>query len=229
MQCIIPIAGPDFYSPDYGIKPLFEVDGVPLLYKSVTSRPWWDAGIVTDKDLIFALKESNHLSQFKSQLLDWFPRCRVITYSEFTTGALGSCFGAIPLLRDDDLLCIDLVDILYSMGINQMLHYFDLLTGSCVGLVPFFHSQDPCFSYLKVNEKLEICSVSEKSVTSCKASVGTYIFRNPQTFILGVYSSFTGRYLPPYITSVLNALVQQDLRILAVPVDEPNPLSLIFH
>ena len=47
MNVVVPLAGPDFVHPLYGVRPLFEVDGRPLILTALESRPWIRFGEAT--------------------------------------------------------------------------------------------------------------------------------------------------------------------------------------
>ena len=56
MKCIVPLAGPDIYSDQYGLKAGLDLGGEPLISKTIHSRSWFGREI-SENDLIFVIRE----------------------------------------------------------------------------------------------------------------------------------------------------------------------------
>ncbi|MDP2625194.1 MAG: hypothetical protein Q8P27_03335 [Candidatus Peregrinibacteria bacterium] len=177
MYCIVPLAGPDFYQESYGIKPLFEYNGGPLIETILKSRSWHDR----IETFIFVLKEGPHVAEFVGFAQKMFPNSQFVTISEYTKGALMSAAVGASLITDfSQPVVLDLVDIDYdSSGLNPA----ELFSkGYIQGILPYFRAEDPCYSYLVTDEQGFLLESAEKRVISDKASAGTYFFQNVPTF-----------------------------------------------
>ena len=64
MKCIVPLAGPDIYTRKYGLKPAYEIDGEPLLFRALHSRNWYGHSL-NEEDLIFVLRDFEQLNVLK--------------------------------------------------------------------------------------------------------------------------------------------------------------------
>jgi len=213
MKIVVPLAGPDFEYPDGRLKAEKLIDGQPLLRRALESRPWWKSGKVGHSDLIFVLKDSPNSRRFVAdQLAAWYPAARSVLLGAYAQGAAMSALAGVALVAHTrEVICIDLVDILYetSFDIETMLRKQDL---SGVGLV--FSSTNPIYSYFKTNELGRVVEVAEKKVISQHASVGTYFFATPQVYLNGVASNLASPdkikhqdlfYVCPVMQGILDA------------------------
>ena len=148
MYCIIPLAGPDCYSPDYKIRPLVEINGRPLIEEVISSRCWVQAGELSNEDMIFVLREDPNLPQLKDYLCDTFPGCRWIVLSEMSRGALLSAAAGLSLIHDfQKPIAVDLADLIYSVSFSPTEAFES--DKDLVGIIPYFHSDNE--KYTKKN------------------------------------------------------------------------------
>lgn len=186
MYTIVPLAGPDFYNPAYGIKPLIKIDDIPLVQRALESRNWNSKEYLSSRRLIFVVRTCEQLAPFKSFLSAQFPNAQLVELQNLTRGALCSAVAGTALISDFNApLVVDLVDILYESGCapQEMFSETDAL-----GILPWFESDDPAFSYLEIQNDRVIRAV-EKKVISRNASAGTYFFRDLHSFIQGFQGS----------------------------------------
>lgn len=147
MNCIVPLAGPDFFQPSYGLKPLYNVDGEPLLLRALKSRAWYRSGRLLDPSLVFVLRRIQEAEQFASQLATWFPGSRTVWLSDPSRGALLSALAGSALVeRPAAPVVIDLVDVLFDC--DERL--FDRCGKGISAVLPWFQSDDPVFSYAEI-------------------------------------------------------------------------------
>lgn len=234
MQCVVPLAGPLLTHPRHGLVVRYPVDGMPLLQRTLHTRPWWHAGRLGADDLVFVLRESAEYVTLRDAVTGWFPGCRIATLSELTNGALLSALaGAAMITALDEPLIVDLADILYDADLD-----IDALFAaepSVNALVPFFDNEDVCYSYLRFAQDGSVAHAAEKQVISRNASAGTYIFRSTAHFIAAAGESLrqarhelsVGNAL--FVCPVLNSVTRDGARVLAVPTRNVRSISKLLH
>ena len=179
MQVLVPLAGPDFISTNGTIKGLIPYRGKPIIYQTLSNRPWSK----TVNHYSFILKDSPQSRDFFNNfLLRDFPNSSAIFLSSFSQGAALSALAGISLIRNhSEPLIVDLADIVYTSNVE----IYDIFArDSCLGGIALaFTSNKPCYSYFKFNEYGKLILTAEKCVISSYASVGTYVFRDSSTFL----------------------------------------------
>lgn len=233
MSSIIPLAGPDFVHPTLGIKPLLPVDGEPLLKRVITSRPWWRSGDLQASGLIFVLRDVPETSEVIDLINDWFPGSQTAILSNLTAGALMSVVAGVALVKDLAApLCVDLVDILYETE-DIMVDRFQY-RANLGGIVPYFESNEACYSYLQMTDEKNIIRAVEKLVISNDASAGTYWFRDAATYLNAV--SFSLRHVPDlsvkgilFVCPAINYMISRRQDVIGIPVSQVQPISKTFH
>ena len=146
MQCVIPLAGPQLTHPRHGLIPKYEVDGVPLLRRTIETRSWWKAGRLRGQDLIFVLREGAELGEIRAAVADWFPGSRTVTLSHVTRGAVLSALAGTALVAAlDEPLIVDLADILYET--EEDLEACFAADPSVGAIATYFEAHDACYSY----------------------------------------------------------------------------------
>jgi hypothetical protein len=177
MYCVVPLAGPDFFHPSYDIKPFVPYKDKTLIESVLHGRSWYSE-IDT---FFFALQDNKRSRSCGEMLKKLFPSSRFVYLSNFTKGALLSSLAATSLMENFNMpLVIDLVDIDYD---SSKFHPLDIFEDSEVkGILPYFTSDEPCYSYLQTDREGLLQKSAEKKVISDKASAGTYFFQNLSTF-----------------------------------------------
>ena len=179
MRVIVPLAGPDFIRADGSLKALHDLDGAPLLRHVLGSRAW--AGAVTSYS--FVLIDRPETRAFATgPLAAWFPGASVTYLSGYTRGAALSALAALPAGTDfTEPLIVDLADILY----DSVLDPAAMLAGDrdLGGIALTFPSDNPAYSYLRVDAAGRFLEAAEKRVISPHASAGTYVFRDAPTYL----------------------------------------------
>jgi hypothetical protein len=232
MYCIVPLAGPDFVHPTLGIKPLMPIDGEPLLRKVITSRPWWRSGDLQPSSLIFVLRDIPETTKVIEHLDNWFPGSQKVIISSLTSGALMSALAGISLIKDFTVpLCVDLVDILYETEELMLDRFQDNSVG---GVVPYFTSNESCYSYFEINTKGFVIRAVEKQVISSYASAGTYWFRDAATYLNAVafslnHSSELSVRGILFVCPAMNSIISSGKQVVPIPVESVKPVSKIFH
>lgn len=218
MYVVVPLAGPDCYSDELGIRPLFPTTGSTLLKRALCSR-WRDV------QYIFVLREHRLLPFLKQYIESTFPGSLIVTVSHLTVGAAFSALAGISLTTPKKALAVDLADIVFEEQLDLSL----MDDPSVSGVVPYFFSTDPCYSYLTLNAKKEVLESVEKEVISNHATAGVYLFKDSATYLEALFScrkSYRGLY---FISSLYDSLAKRGHRILGYPVHLTHSFSLDFH
>lgn len=181
-RVVVPLAGPDFEIDRDRVKAEFVLERQPLLRAALESRPWWQSGEVRDRDLTFVLRDTPPSRRFAEEALKaWYPAATQVFIGRYSHGAALSALAGIALTNDPDaVLCVDLVDILYTSEFEPAATFAadPELGGVCV----IFPSQEPIYSYLREKDG-RVIEAAEKRVISDQASAGTYFFRNTATYL----------------------------------------------
>jgi len=233
MKCIIPLAGPDIYTEKYGLKPAFKIDGEPLLIKAIHSRNWYGKGkLLSEDDLIFVVRESDELNELQEFLQSTFPKGKQVVISNYTQGALMSALAGISLIRDfSEPIVVDLVDILFNSNIDPIKIF--RANKNITGIIPFFQSENPKFSYLELDKNENVVKTKEKEVISNNASAGVYFFKNIAAFLQATSYSIN-HYMELAYNNLLflcpafNGLINEENLVKAVAVTDQREISLKF-
>lgn len=231
MYSVIPLAGPDFYSDAYGIRPLYKIDNEPLILKIIRSRAWYKQNLVESHNIIFVLRDTKGCAEVETLLKDNFKGCRIVKLSDLTIGALFSCLSACSLIKNfNSPIIFDLADIFFDSEFNIAGIFSDKNIGA---ILPVFKSDNEKYSYAALNDKAEVLKTREKIVISYNASAGVYIFNNIKTYLSAVvdsienfseYSFKDSLFLCP----AMNGVIKAGLKVKAEFVSNINPVSLVF-
>lgn len=229
MKCVVPLAGPDLWTERYGLRPLVDVDGEFLIEAALRPRAW--AGAMTSRDYVFVVRETVGHSDFLAYLASRWPGCRIVTLSDLSGGALFSSLAAMALVPPDETVAIDLADILFSGGPEDPQGLFAREGHGAV--VPVFSSDEPCYSYLRIEDGLVI-EAREKQVISSNASAGVYMFRDMQVFLAAAAHNIAHRQSMGvngtlFVCPMVNGVVAAGHTVIAPPVDDCRPVGKMFH
>jgi choline kinase len=229
MKCIVPLAGPDVWSETSGLRPLFEVDGRPLIDLALTTRAWADK--LAGEDYVFVLRETEGRERLAAHLASGFPGCRFVTLSHLTGGALFSVLAAMALVAPQEAVIVDLADILFSDGPADPAALF--ADGTLGAIVPVFASQESCYSYLRMEDG-RVVEAREKVVISENASAGVYMFRDIEVFLQAAAHSIAHRETLAhrnslFICPMVNGVVACGLMVAAPTVNDSRPVGKLFH
>jgi len=231
LKCIIPLAGSDIYTEEYGLKPAYEIDGEPLLVKAIRSRSWYGETLF-EEDLIFVIRNFEQLDKLELFLKSNFPKKRHVIISELTKGALMSVLAGAALVNDfSEPIVVDLVDILFSSNLSPVEIFNE--NKSINGIIPYFHSDNPKYSYLKLDENSNVTVTREKEVISNYASAGVYFFNNLQTFLnaaifsINQFAEVAHNDLL-FLCPSYNGIITKKNKVKAVKVNVQDEISLLF-
>lgn len=227
---IVPLAGPDFHTERFGIRPLHPVQGRPLLEHVLSGRSWLRQPGARE---VFVLREAGAATATMRAWLDAHrPQAGVVTLSGLTGGApLSALAGAALAARPDEPVVVDLADIAFRLELDVE-RWFEAHP-QVDALVPYFASADPKFSYLRLDGP-RVLEAREKQVISANASAGVYLFRDVPTFLRAV-GFCLAQPAACSVNSVLfvcpsvNGLIGGGREVHALPVADVQPVSTLFH
>jgi hypothetical protein len=228
--CVVPLAGPDLIHPTLGPKPLFPVDGRPLIEVALGGRRW--AGALEPADYVFVIRETAGAEHVIAHLAGVFRGCGIVRLPWITDGALLSALaGAAALRASTGPLIIDLADILFSGG--PSIEDLGAWPHDLGGLVPWFPSDDPGYSYLRCEGDL-VLEAAEKRRISDRASAGVYLFRDVGTFVAAAGHSLANRNAlshggAMFVCPAINGLLDARLTVRAMRVNDVRSLSANFR
>lgn len=164
--------------------------------------------------------QQEHLTryQFRSQLLQLSPGCRIIELSELTEGSLCSVMSAASWFDDENPLMIANADQWIDSDINEFVQRLIAPSG-LDGLVMTMKAKDPKWSYARQDAEGWVTHVVEKEVISDEATVGIYGFARGADFctharrMLASNIRSKGEF---YVAPVYTLMVQSGLKRIAV-------------
>lgn len=234
MKCIIPLAGPDFYNKDYGIKPLTKYNDDTLINFILNSRPWFFNKEILNEDLIFILRDIKESTIFEDYLKTTYPGSKIVKIPEITQGALMTILSGLSIIKNfDEPIIIDLVDIIYEIKNYQSVKKM-FLENNISAIIPYFKSNNDKYSYLIIDEYDKVIKAKEKEVISDNATAGTYIFKNLTTLLLAINFSIINKSQLMYnnllfVCPSVNGLVKENGIVKPLKVDLVESLSGYFN
>ncbi len=229
MNVIVPLAGPDFVHPRFGVRPLFPLDGRTLIETALEGRPWMQSGEVAGADMIFVLRELPEAAQVSELLEARYPGCRFVRLGDLTGGALFSALAGAALISDARPVCIDLVDILFAWPSWRAADLWPAHGAAA----PSFTSDDPAYSYFEIDHGL-VRRAREKQVISRHASAGVYMFRDLAVFLDAAAHSVRNREALAhkgalFVCPAMNGVIAAGLSVVAPQVEDVRPIGKLFH
>ena len=230
---IVPLAGPDFYTDRFGVRPLYPVGNVTLIEHVLGGRPWMPRILSDDGQLVFVLRETGRpTEEMLAFLAKKYPSAGTVVLGSLSAGAPLSALAGIALARHHAApVIIDLADIAFDLAWDPT-DYFRHHE-SVDAVVPTFTSDDPKFSYLATEGK-RVVAAREKQVISNQASAGVYCFRDVPTYLRA--TSYCLRH--PNVCKVgaalflcpsVNGLITTERDVHVIDVQNAEPIGRIFH
>lgn len=221
MNVIVPLAGPDFIGTDGSIKALTLFQGKPLLKHALDSRPWASKII----RYLFVLYDCKQTRNFANKyLINWYQNCSIVYISSYSRGAAISILAGLSMLDTfSKPIIIDLADIYYksSMDIEDELRK----NSNIGGIALTFRSNNPRYSYLKLDKRSKVIRAVEKKVISDHASAGTYIFSDCATVLNAISHAISDENNQThnnlfYVCPLFNGVIAQGKQVLTKSVFE---------
>jgi dTDP-glucose pyrophosphorylase len=171
-------AGSRFYKNGYvQPKPLIEIYGKPFLYWATRSITQY----LDDFDLTFvALNEHIQNHQIDQVIRKYFPQARIETLEKVLPGPVFTALIGVSAITDEAPVIFNDCDHMFkSVKLNKILNNEEL---NIDGGVLSFMSNEPQFSYLRLDENGKVVGTVEKQVVSEHAISGAYLFRSADLF-----------------------------------------------
>jgi hypothetical protein len=170
LNSIIPLAGPEIRAGGNPVKPLREIGGGPMLQRVLCDRPWMCSGALRPEQMVFVIAAGPATGLICDSVDAWFEDAKSVILSDLTRGAAMSALAGVSLIEDwDDWLCIDLADITFQSAACAT---FANIPDDVAAVVPYFESQDPKFSYLRLDGHNRVLEAREKVIISSHATAG---------------------------------------------------------
>lgn len=227
MNFVIPMAGRGSRFSDAGFdtpKMLIEARGKTLLEWSVDSLP---LNLCTN--LIFiALEEHNTNNTLQDFIYTKYPKLkniiRFLFLKEVTKGQSETVLKAKHLLNlNTDLLIYNIDTRFTSTSLEKK-----LVEGKWDGILGSFTSQEPRFSFAKLDSNNNVIEVAEKKAISKHALTGLYHFKDPQDFIKAAENAIMNQETVKneyYIAPLYNKLISDKKKLTIDIVDNYNILG----
>lgn len=138
-----------------------------------------------DAQYIFVLRDEHiETTDIVGVVTSVVPDCKIISLAGPTEGAACSVMAARDLIDNDQpLLIVNCDNILHW---DSEKRYAEWIESGADGLIGYFRSYDPKFSYISINEDGFVDQVVEKKVISSYATSGIYGWRRGSDFVQGV-------------------------------------------
>lgn len=178
INIVIPASGNGsrFAKAGYNLpKPLIDVDGNPMIKKVVDNLP-------KNAHFIFIVrKEHCQKFEFDKYLKSLIPDCDIICVDSVTEGAACSILLAKDFINNNKPLLLANSDQYLEWDPESFIEKCNRSNFS--GIISTFTSNDPKFSYAKVNENGIVNEVREKEVISDIATTGIYYWKKGSDFV----------------------------------------------
>lgn len=220
MKVVMPIAGRGSRFINVGIttpKPLIPVLGKPMVARAIDS-----IAFVPAANFIFIAQKAHHknfgLGDKLKELLG--TDIKIIFIDEVTEGAACTVLLAEDLINSqEDILIMD-TDHYFKCALEEAINEKE---DEISGIIPVHLSNDPKWSFTKVNRKGHVVEVAEKKPISKFANVGSYYFSKGKDYVwaakqmvkknIRVNNEF-------YIAPVYNQLIERGDKIKILIADE---------
>ena len=191
-------------------KPLIEIQKKPFLYWATKSISKY----VEVEDITFVVLKQ-HIEEFEidKTINEKFPNAKIVVIPQILNGAVLTCMEGVKNIEDD--LPIVFNDCDHAFISSEFNTYckkaeFNKLDG---GLLTF-ESDDPKYSYLKMNEYGNVIHTVEKQVVSTHAICGAYYFKNKNVF-LECAKEYLDKcsYSEYFVSGVYNIMAEKNMNI----------------
>lgn len=199
-------------------KNLVDYSGISILETAIeTYLPLNDSPLVI-------IRKDEDTKWGTSQLINKnFPKVNFQTINHATQGALCTALMSIEFLDVNSPLLICPGDSTVNSNIQQIYKIFLDCDASAATLL--FSSDDPRYSYARIEENFSIIEMAEKNVISEFASSGLFMFKKAIDFIqagewvLMNNMTFKGEY---FLSSTLNYLITKGRKVQGITLPESD-------
>ena len=153
---------------------MVDINGKPMIEVSL------DCIKLDDFKKVFIIRKEHIVNHnMDSFLKDKFGGDIEIVISETDTeGTVCTCLLAEEFLNNDSPLVITTLDVYF-----EPIFSMDLINPSVDGTILVFKSDNPNYSYSKINDEGFVIETAEKKVISDLSSIGLYYFKSSKDFL----------------------------------------------
>ncbi len=219
VHLIMPMAGAGsrFQKNGYELpKPLLEIQGKPFFFWATQSI----VKFVEVDQLIFVVLQE-HVDHFKIDevILSYYPQAVIEIIPTVLNGPVLTALEGVKHITDDKPFIINDCDHMFKCDA-----FYDFckrgIFNEIGGTLLSFQSEDPKFSFLKVNEENEVIGTAEKMVISNQAICGVYFFESALSFRVTADEYFLNcDYTEYFVSGMYNILVENKKRVTYFTVD----------
>jgi len=156
-------------------KPLIELAGAPFF--------WWACeslrrAVPVEEMVFVVLAEHCRDHGIDRAILFHYPQARIVALPEVTAGAAETAMLGVKALRSRAPVAINDCDHAFrAPDMGRAVE--DMRAGRIAGALLGFASQDPAYSYMRLDAQGAVCGTVEKQVVSPHAIAGCYWFASP--------------------------------------------------
>lgn len=219
MNILYPLAGSSsrFFDAGYTVpKIMIDVAGRSMLSRATTSVS------IHGRNIFVFQRDHDEQYDLSSFLHDLEPRAELVAIDEPTSGAAQTVLAAKELINNENPLIIVNSDQVIAWSSRNFL--IESGSRNLDGCIVTFESNDPKYSYVKVNEDSQLVEeVAEKEVISNTATVGIYYWKHGSDYVkyaeqmIEKDSRVNGEY---YVCPVYNEAILDGKKVGIYPVEE---------
>jgi hypothetical protein len=177
-------------------------------------------------DITFIVLQE-HINEFKIDevIKKYFPDAKIVVIPQILKGAVLTCVEGIKEINDNLPIIFNDCDHIFRCQ-----SFFDYCNNGAFedidGALLSFKSNDPKFSFLKLNDDGYVTGTVEKVVVSDKAICGAYYFKNKDLFLEMVEKYLVKcNYAEYFVSGVYNIMAENDKKIVNFTVDSHTPFG----
>ena len=214
LNVVIPMAGAGSRFAVAGFddpKPLIPVLGVPMVQLVASNLE-----LASEAQRFIFVVQKTHSERFDlvNKLEEWQPGSAVLEIDGLTDGAASTVLCASGLIDTDEPLVIANSDQYVDASFSAFIE--DMSDRNLDGSMMTMTSEDPKWSYARIDDRDLVVEIAEKVVISNHATVGIYSFARGSDFVRGARAMIDrqerskGEY---YVAPVYNQLISQGSRV----------------
>lgn len=191
-------------------KPLISLYGKPFF--------WWATESVrrqvSVEELIYVVLQE-HIDSFGigEVIHRYYPEARIVVIPDVTSGAAETAYAGVSAVKGKGrVLAINDCDHAFDApGLGDAVHE---LSETLNGALMCFRSDNPAYSYARVDEEGRVTGTVEKVVVSPYAIAGCYLFRSVLAFS-GAFDAYKDacEYNELFISGVFNQMIGHEAHI----------------
>ncbi len=203
-------------------KPLIEVDRMPMFLKALSSID----DITTTKNYHFVIRQEHvDTQQLDILIKNALPDAKITVLPKMTDGSAETAYAGAKFIPDNNGLIVMDCDLWFqSKSYNNMVAASLSGASDIAGGLITFESDNPRYSYARLDKNNMVIETAEKRVISNHAITGAYFFARADIFTeaaQNLLSHPVSNTMPEYYLSLLyNIILDEGKKIQASFVDE---------